>query len=191
YLIVLGFCLLCLIGLWQFWRLADMQLRVALGVLILIIGLLLPFPILRYFLTFNILETGQGRHILYPAAQAIPLLLMLGWLTFIDGSAAQVETKVQNLQSKTRTTHYALRTTLYTLPPLALLIWSLLQLTLMTRAYPDPLPVQTTTFNPASIPQPLKQNFGNDIQLLGYDFQPDPDQAIINLTLFWQALNPV
>lgn len=184
YLVVLGFCLLCLIGLWRLWRLADTPLRVALALLLLIIGLLLPFPILRYFLTFNILETGQGRHILYPAAQAVPLLLMLGWLTFIDGGAAKAETKVYNLP-------YALRTTLYTLPPLALLLWSVVQLTLMTRAYPDPLPVQTTTFNPASIPQPLKQKFGDDIQLLGYDFQPDPDQAIINLTLFWQALNPV
>ncbi|MCB0168178.1 MAG: glycosyltransferase family 39 protein, partial [Anaerolineae bacterium] len=190
YLIVLGFCLLSLIGLWRLWRLADTQLRVAIGILILIIALLLPFPILRYFLTFNILETGQGRHILYPAAQAIPVLLMLGWLTFIQGKA-KAEAKAHNLQSTPRTTHYVLRTTFYVLPPLALLTWSLLQLTLMTRTYPDPLPVQTTTFNPASIPQPLKQNFGDDIQLLGYDFQPDPDQAIINLTLFWQALNPV
>jgi hypothetical protein len=51
--------------------------------------------------------------------------------------------------------------------------------------------VRTTTFNPASIPQPLKHNFGQAIQLLGYDFVPDAEQAIVNLTLFWKALEPV
>ncbi|MCB0211636.1 MAG: glycosyltransferase family 39 protein, partial [Anaerolineae bacterium] len=184
YLGVLLFCVLCLVGLWWLWRFAPAPMCVTLGVLALIVALLMPFPILRYFLTFNILETGQGRHILYPAAQAIPLLLAMGWLVFVGGVKAKAEAKA-NL-SRVRD-----RTRLSLLPVLPLLLWSLFQLVAMNRTYPDPLPVQTTTFDSASIPQPLKHNFNDDIQLLGYDFQPDPDQAIINLTLFWQALQPV
>jgi hypothetical protein len=61
----------------------------------------------------------------------------------------------------------------------------------MAITYPSPLPVQTTTFNPASIPQPLKHNFGEAIQLLGYDFVPDAEQSIINLTFFWKSLKAV
>jgi hypothetical protein len=77
------------------------------------------------------------------------------------------------------------------LPVILLLPWSVFQLRYMQATYPDPLPVQTTTFSQETIPQPLKHRFGEDIQFLGYDFQPDPEQAIINLTLFWQALRPV
>jgi hypothetical protein len=61
----------------------------------------------------------------------------------------------------------------------------------MTLTYPAPLPVQTTTFDPASIPHSLKHNFGDDVQLLGYDFAPDSEQSLLALTLFWQSLNPV
>jgi hypothetical protein len=37
----------------------------------------------------------------------------------------------------------------------------------------------------------LKYNFGDDIQLLGYDVTLDAEQGVYNLTLFWQALNRV
>ncbi|RME74787.1 MAG: hypothetical protein D6784_09250, partial [Chloroflexi bacterium] len=75
YLLVLVFCLLALAGLWRLWRAADSQTRLILGLLALTVALLFPFPILRFFLTRNVPETGQGRHILYPAAQAVPILL--------------------------------------------------------------------------------------------------------------------
>jgi hypothetical protein len=152
-------------------------------VLILIIALLLPFPILRFFLTRNVLETGQGRHILYPAAQSIPILIILGWVTASAGASQRVS-EATNKPAPSSTLHLFIW-------PLLLLIWSIFQFIYMATTYPDPLPVQTTTFNPATIPQPLKQNFGDDIQFLGYDFIPDPEQAIINLTLYWQSLNPV
>jgi hypothetical protein len=72
-----------------------------------------------------------------------------------------------------------------------LLTWSLFQLAYMTAVYPDPLPVRTTTFNPASIPQPLKHRISETIEFLGYDFMPDSAQSIINLTLYWRALGQV
>jgi len=76
-------------------------------------------------------------------------------------------------------------------PIILLLLWSIFQLFYMALVYPAPLPVRTTTFSPASLPQPLKHNFGDAIQLLGYDFVPDAEQSIINLTLFWRSLKAV
>ncbi len=188
YLPLLAFVIIAAIGLVRATRRADSLARAQIGLLALTGLLLVPFPLLRFFLTYNILETGQGRHILYPAAQSIPILLMLGWLTFWQGrrgAGAQGE-------HASRITHYALRITFYVfIPPFLLLLWSLWQPLYMARAYPPPLPVQTTTFNAAAIPQPLKHTFGDAVQLLGYDFQPDPGQAIINLTLYWQALAQV
>ncbi len=177
YGLVLLFCLPALGGLWQFYKQAGPHRRAIAGVLALIVALLIPFPALRFFLTFNVLETGQGRHILYPAAQSIPILLMLGWGQFISHVP-------RNMQ-------HATRNTFYVLPPILLLVWAVFQFNYMRQTYPDPLPVQTTTFNPASIPQPLKHNFTESIQFLGYDFQPDPDLAIINLTLYWKSRQPV
>ncbi len=196
YILILLFCLLALIGLWQLWQAASAEGRVSLMVLALIIVLLFPFPILRFFLTHNILETGQGRHILYPAAQAIPILLVLGWITL----AQKIEDRRLKIENRDRlalnfqlpSTIYYLPSTIYIfLPSLLLLIWSLFQLGYMVVIYPAPLPVRTTTFNPASIPQPLKHNFGETIQLLGYDFLPDAEQSMINLTLFWKSLKAV
>ena len=37
----------------------------------------------------------------------------------------------------------------------------------------------------------LSPNLSDDIQFLGYDFQPDDEQTAINLTLFWRALGQV
>ncbi|MBN1992892.1 MAG: glycosyltransferase family 39 protein [Anaerolineae bacterium] len=172
YLPILIFCLLSGLGLWQLWRAANNQTRFTLAILALIVALLLPFPLLRFFLTRNVLETGQGRHILYPAAQAIPILLMLGW---------------GRLWTWGQIKSY----TLVALPPLFLLLWSIFQIGHMAVTYPPPLPVQTTTFNPASIPHPLAHHFGPNIQLLGYDLTPEEEPGLSKLTLFWKSQNPV
>ncbi len=190
YLVVLGVVLAAGVGLWQFWRRAAALTRVSLGVLALVVALLFPFPILRFFLTYNILETGQGRHLLYPAAQAIPILLMVGLFALLSRSASPAAAA---LQPKTRPSPFSILHSQFLILtiPLLLLAWSGFQLRTMIQTYPDPLPVQTSTFDPAVIPQPLKHDFGDGVRLLGYDFQADPDQAIIELTLFWQALAPV
>ncbi len=184
YLLMLLFCLLAIVGLWRLWRTTTAQMRMTLAVLLAIFLLLLPFPILRFFLTRNILETGQGRHILYPAAQSIPLLLMLGWVTFLKQRPTGPETQ------RRKSPPYVLRFTFYVL--LLLLIWAIFQLSYMTITYPDPLPVQTTTFAPQAISQPLYQTFDEAIHLRGYDLQPNPTQpGDYTLTLFWEALDAV
>ncbi len=225
YLLLLLFCLLALVGLWQLWSTADGQTRLTLALLVLIVALLFPFPILRFFMTHNVFETGQGRHILYPAAQAIPMLLVLGWQRMAnrrigewrmangerrttngerrttndewrhaarDTQATRRQGYARNTQHAARNTQHATRNTLHlSLPPLLLLCWSLFQLIYMALTYPPPLPVQTSTFDPAAIPQALEHHFGDDIHLLGYDFAPDPEQALARLTLYWRSMKPV
>ncbi len=200
YLAVLLFCLLAVVGLWQLWWVADSLLRLTLFVLAFVVLLLLPFPLLRFFFTHNVPETGQGRHILYPAAQAIPILLTLGWVASVARMSEWVNGRMANplRQTDTRRVENGLRKTsrftfyvLLLIPMVILLLWSIFLLVYMTRVYPDPLPVRTTTFDPAAIPQPLSHNFGDDIRFLGYDFTPDPAQAIIHLTLYWRSLRPV
>jgi hypothetical protein len=204
YLVVLGFCLLALVGLCQYWRVTDEGTRATTVVLALVILLLIPFPVLRFFLTFNVLETGQGRHLLYPAAQAIPILLTLGWAQLTWQTAQKVRQRKSATRARSSAAGqsnpddarpepgpgYVAHFSLY-LPIILLLPWAMFQVSHMKATYPDPLPVQTTTFSQNAIPQPLKHNFGDSIQFLGYDFQPDPELAIINLTLFWKALQPV
>lgn len=219
YLLMLIVCLMALIGLWQLWQTAKAQTRVTVSVLALIVALLFPFPILRFFLTHNVLETGQGRHILYPAAQAIPVLLLLGWVTFAgrisewriaNGRTTNDKRRTANNERRrrnptarnskpetrdplyaTRHTQHAIRPIILLLLPALLLLWSIFQLVYMTRIYPPPLPVRTTTFDATFIPRPLKHNFGDSIQLLGYDLSPDSQQAMLKLTLYWRSLKPV
>jgi 4-amino-4-deoxy-L-arabinose transferase-like glycosyltransferase len=172
YAIALIFGLSALIGLYRFWRNAGSETRQALTLLIMVILLLLPFPVLRFFLTYNVLETGQGRHILYPAAQSVPLLLMVAWLQL--GQWVGLGKRTVRIMA---------------FGPAVLLLGTVFfQLVYMHRTYPLPLPVRTTTFDAATIAQPLKHNFGDSVRLLGYDFQPDPEQAIISLTLYWKAI---
>ncbi len=200
YLGMLLLCLAAVAGLWQLWRVSTAEGKLVLATLTFIVILLFPFPILRFFLTRNILETGQGRHILYPAAQAIPILLVLGWSTLL-GQVWRSKTEDTSSHVTWATGVHALRQFGYPvnlqspssifLPSLLLLLWSLFQLGYMISTYPAPLPVRTTTFNEASISQPLKHDFGEAIQLLGYDFAPEASQAIINLTLYWKARRPV
>ncbi|NJN98789.1 MAG: hypothetical protein HC875_34195 [Anaerolineales bacterium] len=179
YLLMGLLCVAAMFGLWRLWQTATPELRLSLGLLILILALLLPFPILRFFLTRNILETGQGRHILFPAAQAIPMLLVFGWAALsrkIEDRGWKIEDSQQDksdtftIHHPLSTIHYPPSTILISLPALLLLLWSLWQLGYMTVTYPAPLPVRTTTFDSASMPQPLKHDFGEAIRLLGLRF---------------------
>ena len=179
YLVMALFIGLAGYGLWKLWRMADSSTRMTLAILLTIIALLIPFPILRFFLTHNILETGQGRHILYPAAQSIPILLTLGWLVLVNKDGGwRIEDRGVTPPS------YIL---LSSILPILLLIWSIGQLIYMARTYPEPLPVQTTIFTESSIPYPASYQLTDSIRLLGYNLQTDRARNGVDLTLIWQA----
>ncbi len=193
YLLMAFVCLIALIGLQRLWSTTNHESRFTIFILVLFVGLLVPFPILRFFLTHNVLETGQGRHILYPAAQTIPILLMLGlWANGRGCETARVRdcegARVRDCESASCSFAYS-PIRLFAYSPVILLTWSIFQLITMSVTYPIPLPVQTTTFNPAVISHPLKQNFGDAIRLLGYDlsFTFWGTNQPFNLTLYWQA----
>ncbi|MDM8531122.1 hypothetical protein QUF63_08105 [Anaerolineales bacterium HSG25] len=185
YIVMLGFIGLSGYGLWRLWRMADSSTRMTLATLLTIIALLIPFPILRFFLTYNILETGQGRHILYPAAQSIPILLMWGWLVVVMNRGWRMEDG--GTKDRTVTPPSSILLPLSSILPILLLIWSAGQLIYMARTYPDPLPIQTTTFDESLVPYPVSHQLTDSIRLIGHNLEPNLPYNGFDLTLIWQA----
>ncbi len=71
--------LLSLVGLWRIWQKSNPAARAWLGLLLFHVVLVMPLIMMRVFLSFAPLEAVQGRHLLFPAASAIPILLVWGW----------------------------------------------------------------------------------------------------------------
>jgi hypothetical protein len=119
-----------------------------LGLLGLQLLLLLPFPLLRFFLTRNPAETGQGRHVLIPAAAAVGVLLTVGWVAWLP-----------RLRPRRA---------------MAALAGGLLAISLagfcgtQLPAFPDRLPVRTATDAARDVPNPVHVSFGQGIELAGY-----------------------
>jgi len=193
YILIFLFCVITAIGLWQLWRRSDGQIRITLTILFGVFGLLLPFPILRFFLTYNILETGQGRHLLYPAAQTVPILLTLGWTIMAmtiyryNSTSEEEDTSRRRINMSPSISSSFLSYSLLLTPYTILLIWSLAQLGYMVNSYPDPLPIKTSTFDPASVPYSYDYQLTDSVRLLGYGLQRDPTRNVVDLTLIWQA----
>ncbi len=178
HLLMLLVCGASLLGLIHFWRISPTQSRAEIALFVAFVALLIPFPVLRFQLTYNILETGQGRHILYPAAQTIPLLLMLGWLTFNYQSATALAL-ARKLPARAKQISLSLL-------PLALLLWTIIQLGLMQTTYPDPLPVRTT---PPPQSNPI-WSASAELPLHLLDYHLNQTAASLDLTLHWQASEP-
>ncbi len=134
---------------------------------LLLLHLTLPFvlPLLRYAATFSLADTAQGRHILFSAAPAGAILLIVG---------------LQNLATVKAIPFR------YTIPllPAALLLWTVAQLWTMSWAYLPPLPVRTTAMPIAnSVHQPLNEA----VTLVGYGTQRVAEGQLLQVDLVWRA----
>ncbi|MGC8880234.1 MAG: ArnT family glycosyltransferase, partial [Anaerolineae bacterium] len=129
--------------------------------------LLMPFPILRYILTGNVIETAQGRHVLFPAAMPIGLLLAAGLASWF---------KLPNRQ-----------------PALLGVSGILLGIGLfnfygvMAPAFPEPLPVRTTADAAEQVTNPVHLPFGNAVELLGYEVRQPNVFGALPVTLTWRS----
>lgn len=151
-------------GLWRVWRSAEQPDRIWLALLLFHALLITPLVLTRLLISFDPLEAVQGRHILFPAASAIPLLLVWGWDAW----------------------HRKIGQLLVAL----LLVWSAAgQVGWSALVYPPPLPLWSETapafekITPASAgdtPAP-------GLQLLGVNWQPTPGAASLPVELWWQA----
>ncbi len=135
--------------------------------LILQILLLLPFPLLRFFLTGNVIETAQGRHILFPAAVSIGLLLAEGLATWFRTQKRQLAPlgAASLLLGMNVINFYGL----------------------MLPAFPEPLPVRTTAKAAEQVVNPVHLSFGEAIELLGYEVHPLNKFGALPVTLTWRS----
>ncbi|MCG3210503.1 MAG: hypothetical protein FOGNACKC_04134 [Anaerolineae bacterium] len=149
-------------GLWRVWRASNSRRRGWLLLLLVHSLLVTPLMLLRLFISFDAVEAVQGRHILLPAATAIPLLLVWGW---------------QRWSGRLRPVVVA-----------GLLLWSVIgQVGWAALAYPGPLPVWTTAHPPAGLPRSELATPVDGLRLLAADWQPAVAKPALAVTLWWQA----
>jgi hypothetical protein len=152
-------------GLWGLWRREPSShgwlLFFAFHITIFVI-----LPLVRFWLTRRLSVSAQGRHILIPAATALVALLV--W-----GLATAVPRRWQK-------------------PLFAMIIalfigWTGLHL-LGTSANAGPLlPVRTMSEAAERLPQSANVQFGDEIELVSYELDPQPEDGKLNITLAWRS----
>jgi len=153
------------LGLTQRWR-RQPDKRAWLVLLVSHICLFTVFPLLRFLIQGKVDWTAQGRHVLFPVATALPLIIIWGW-------------QVQPWLKLRRWLALALVG--------GLMAWSLAQWVQMTTAYLPLLPIRTTPEVLAHIPHPLNKSFGPHLLLRGYEAQVLPASGALKVSLYWQA----
>jgi hypothetical protein len=166
--VFLGLCCLAFAGFWRAWRREGDLPRPILGLLVLQILLMFPVPLLRFYLTLSPDEAGQARHILFPAATAVGLLLTYGASAWLPA---------------TRRHHAG--------PALAgiLLAISLVSfLGFVLPASPPRLPIRTLVGAVNNAPNPLDITFEDSIRLAGYELGEINQYGALPITLVWHSL---
>jgi hypothetical protein len=166
--IFLGLCGLAAAGLWRAWRRHHDLPWSTLGLLAFQIVLLVAISLMRFLLILSPTETGQGRHILIPAAITASLLFTLGvsaWFPpayrrFVGLGLAGV------LLSISLVNFFG-----YLLP-----------------TFPPRLPVRTSTKAIQEVPNRINVSFGNAIELVGYETGEVNQYSALPVTLFWHSL---
>jgi hypothetical protein len=168
-LVFLGLCGAAIAGLWWSRQRGDDLPWPIIGVLGLQIVLLLPVPLLRFYLTRNPAEAGQGRHVLFPAAAAVGLLLTWGLATwFPPGYRRFVGLGLAGL----------------------LLAVSLLSFFgYLLPAFPPRLPVRTSSDALEGVPNRVNIPFDDTIELVGYEIGEVNQHGALPVALVWHSLD--
>jgi 4-amino-4-deoxy-L-arabinose transferase-like glycosyltransferase len=158
-------CLLAIFGWWRRWQQNKAQQRGWLGILTLHLIIFIPIPFLRFISIGDIHDTAQARHILFPAASAIAIVLVAGVI-------AAFTQKWQKMAGFTMTGFVFMLT-------LAHLYYYIV-------GFPAPLPVRT---DPSMAEEPdhvTPVEFSDGLLFRGYDWQLINGQ-ILALNLHWRA----
>lgn len=164
----LALCCLAAAGLWRAWQRGDELPWPVLSLLVLQIGLLLPFPLLRFYLTRDLAMAAQGRHILFPAAAAIGLLLTSG-----------VSAWFPPLYRRFVTLGLA---GIFLAVSLASFFGYVLPL------FPSRLPVRTSASAVENLPNPVNVSFDTTMELVGYEIGEVNPYGALPVTLVWHSL---
>lgn len=168
--IIIGF-IVCLasVGLWRLWR-TDPASRQWLLLLVFHISLFVILPLIRFGLSRRLGQTAQGRHILIPAAAAVMGLIV--W-----GLAAAIPARWQRW--------------FFTGLMVGLVVWTGAHLYRLATFAPPPLPLRTLSQAAEWLARPLGAKFGEAVELVSYELDPQPRQGRLNLTLAWRSLAQV
>jgi len=153
-------------GLWRLGR-VEPPARKWLLLLLFHIGIFLILPLLRFNLTRRIGETAQGRHILLPAFAAVVILVV--WGTAVA------------LPPRWRPWGLALFVA-------GFLTWTGAHLVYLYHFTPTPIPMRTVPQAAAWLSHPLKAQFGEAVELVSYELQPQPDQSLLVVNLAWRSI---
>jgi 4-amino-4-deoxy-L-arabinose transferase-like glycosyltransferase len=166
--ILVGLTLLsaaAVIGGWRVYRRTEAARQLIWQVFILHLLLFFPLPLLRFALSGRLNDAAQGRHLLFPAGPVIAALLLAGCLAWFR---PRWRSRVSLIAAG------------------AMLIWGIGHLIYLWSAYPPPLPVRTTPGPQVEVEHPLGVNFGDMLQLNGY--QTRLNGSMLQLDLAWQSL---
>ncbi|HMR66580.1 MAG TPA: glycosyltransferase family 39 protein, partial [Anaerolineae bacterium] len=159
-------CLLTLAGLVRLWWLQPAR-RPWLALLALHVVLFLALPLVRFVVQGHLVQTAQGRHLIFPIATILPLLFLLGWQAWLP-SRGQLR--------------------LAGVVAAGLAGWSVAQLFWIQAYYMATyLPIRTSLDPGAVSWTPLNQPFGDSPVLAGYDVDLRPAAGALDLTLYWRS----
>ncbi len=134
--------------------------------LIFHIALFIILPLVRFELSRRLGQTAQGRHILIPAAAAVILLV---W-----GLAALLPRRWQGI--------------VLSLVIAAFLGWSSAHLYALNSFAAPLLPYRALPQAAEWLPRPVGAKFGDSLELVSYQLDPQPAQGRLNLALGWRSL---
>ena len=155
-----------IIGLVQLWRRRSTT-RVWVAIFVFQVLLFCVFPLLRFLILGHVDQTAQGRHVLFPIATILPLLIIFGWQGWLSPKTQR-------------------RLALVIVGGLA--CWSLAQTVRVATYFTPPLPIRTTPGAVSQISHRLDKTFGDTLLLLGYDYQLVDADSALKMSLYWQSL---
>lgn len=166
YLIIGTILVTAVAGLWSLWRHQSpaRQWLLLAGFHVILLCLI---PLLRFATSGRIGQTAQGRHILIPAATAI--MGLIAW-----GVATAVPRRWQGV--------------VFAVIIGGMIGWTGVHLYQLTQSSRQPLPLRTFPQAAEWLAQPVEAKFGDGVELVSYEFNPQPGQGLLYLNLAWRSL---
>jgi len=165
--IVMGLVIItAMFGVFRLWR-TDASSRRWLALFIFHVSIFVIAPLVRFGLSRRLGQTAQGRHILIPAAGAIAVLLTWGLATVIPR-------RWQRL--------------IFSIIIIGFIGWTGVNIYHLATFSPPLLPLRTISQAAEWLPYPVNAKFGDSIELISYDIDPQPEHDLLSIDLAWRSL---
>jgi hypothetical protein len=153
-------------GLWKLWRLDKTSRRwlLLMGVHLSIVFIL---PLIDFFMNRRLGKTAQGRHIFIPAAAALAGLIGWGLTTALP---------------------QRWRRWLFPVIVISLIGWTVGHIQRLATFDPALLPLRTIPQAAEWLPDMVEAQFGEAIELVSYELDPQLDQGLVRMTLAFRSL---